>query len=200
MRGACGMRSCSARVLLVFRSCFARVLLLFSGGAFRGAAKTPPSVCLGLTALVGPLFKWSRIFLSRSNPKQPQMDTDGPSAACAARTGFGVRREAKRRRFGNEARFRKAVSPLRSATALHIIVVRTRSCTIVIQDPLQNAYPADAVQRIGLLGLGPVESAAQMARIASSSPIPLGTVGLGLFAKYQCMSGELAVRLPGICG
>jgi hypothetical protein len=96
MRGACGMRSCSARVLLVFRSCFARVLLLFSGGAFRGAAKTPPSVCLGLTALVGPLFKWSRIFLSRSNPKQPQMDTDGPSAACAAPTGFGLRREAKR--------------------------------------------------------------------------------------------------------
>ena len=145
------------------------------------------------------LSSFNDVFVPRNNRKYKTF-TITLSAACAARTGFGVRREAKRRRFGNEARFRKAVSPLRSATALHIIVVRTRSCTIVIQDPLQNAYPADAVQRIGLLGLGPVESAAQMARIASSSPIPLGTVGLGLFAKYQCMSGELAVRLPGICG
>jgi hypothetical protein len=63
--------------------------------------------------------------------------------------------------------------------------------------PKYKTFAAYA-QRIGLLGLAAAESAAQTARIASSSPIPLGTVGLGLFAKYQCMSGELAVRLPGI--
>jgi len=39
---------------------------------------------------------------------------------------------------------------------------------------------------------------AQTARIASSSPDPVGTAALGLLAKYHRVSGELAVRLPGI--
>ena|ERR1700682_2901150 len=48
------------------------------------------------------------------------------------------------------------------------------------------------------LYLGFAKSAAQTARIASSSPNPVGTAGLGLLAKYHCVSGDLAVRLPGI--
>ena len=57
----------------------------------------------------------------------PASSADSPSAACVAATGFGVRREAKRHAaLANEARSRKAVSPLRSATALHILVVRAR--------------------------------------------------------------------------
>ena len=58
------------------------------------------------------------------------MDTDSPDAACPASTGFGLRREAERHAaFGCQAlalgerffcapRHSKAVSPLRSATAV----------------------------------------------------------------------------------
>jgi hypothetical protein len=39
------------------------------------------------------------------------------------------------RRFGEQRQARKAVSPLRSATALQISVIRARSCKIVVQIP-----------------------------------------------------------------
>lgn len=44
-------------------------------------------------------------------------------------------------------------------------------------------------------------SAAQTARIASSSPSPSGTAGPGRLAKYhrRPSSGDRTVRLPGIC-
>jgi hypothetical protein len=54
---------------------------------------------------------------------QPRMNTDKPNAACAATTDFGLRREAKRHAaFERNRAVRKAVSPLRSATALQIFV------------------------------------------------------------------------------
>src|ERR1035437_1456662 len=50
----------------------------------------------------------------------------------------------------------------------------------------------------GLVSPDLAESAAHTARIASSSPNPVGTAALGLLAKYHCVSGDLAVRPPGI--
>lgn len=41
-------------------------------------------------------------------------------------------------------------------------------------------------------------SFAQTARMAASSPRPVGHASLGLLAKYQRISAELAVRPPGI--
>ena len=41
-------------------------------------------------------------------------------------------------------------------------------------------------------------SLAQTERMAASSPRPVGTASLGLLAKYQCISAEVAVRPPGI--
>ena len=52
--------------------------------------------------------------------------TDEPNAACAATTDFGLRREAETpRRFWKQPVVRKAVSPLRSATAIQIFARRS---------------------------------------------------------------------------
>src|SRR5882724_12129126 len=74
---------------------------------------------------------------------------------------------------------------------------------------LASRHHAKRVSRCSLLSISRVEgdgvttagfvaSAVQTARIASSSPSPVGTAGLGLLAKYHSVSGDLAVRLPGI--
>src|ERR1035441_5978901 len=50
--------------------------------------------------------------LSRNHAMQPQMHTDKHSAACAAATGFGVRREAKRHAaFGSRTTLQKEGAP-----------------------------------------------------------------------------------------
>src|SRR5689334_20453954 len=55
------------------------------------------------------------------------------------------------------------------------------------------------VQRVQLDDLFPLAvSRAQTARMAASSPEPFGTASLLLLAKYQRVSDEVAVRLPGI--
>jgi len=57
----------------------------------------------------------------------PRMDTDEPDSARAATTDFGLRREsrsAEPRRFWAQPTVRKAVSPLRSATAVKSLFVR----------------------------------------------------------------------------
>jgi hypothetical protein len=57
------------------------------------------------------------------------MDTDEPNAACAATMDFGLRREAKRHAaIGRNRAARKAVSPLRSATAVQILVAKLQDC------------------------------------------------------------------------
>jgi hypothetical protein len=64
--------------------------------------------------------------------------------------------------------------------------------------PSLACYPQKnlRVQWDGLFDLA--VSLTQTARMATSSPEPFGTASLLLLAKYQRVSLEVAVRLPGI--
>src|ERR1035441_7883423 len=62
MREACGIRSCIARVPLVFSSYSPHVLPLFSLGGPGGASGHPLRPTLVWTTLVQPVFKGNRSF------------------------------------------------------------------------------------------------------------------------------------------
>src|ERR1035437_7030306 len=65
---------------------------------------------------------------------QLRMDTDEPNAAFGRNHRFWTAAGSEApRRFWKQPSARKAVSPLRSATAVQIFIVRARSCRIVLR-------------------------------------------------------------------
>jgi hypothetical protein len=130
MRGACGMRSCLARIPLVFSSCSPLVLWWCLPRRREGSTEC----LLGFDCAGRAAIQMESHF---PEPQQSKATADGQRWTWR---GFRLNHgswtaagSAAPRHFRKPAGARKAVSPLRSATAVQIFVVRARSCMMVVQ-------------------------------------------------------------------